>query len=57
MVGIHFRDKGDNDEDTLTLSIYEDVAICEEANGVAFRGNNHTKLTSINGGFSFEGLR
>ncbi|KAF7801702.1 hypothetical protein G2W53_040813 [Senna tora] len=41
----------------LTMYIYEDAAICEEANGVAFRGNNHPKLTSINRGITFEGLR
>ncbi|KAF7807944.1 uncharacterized protein G2W53_040105 [Senna tora] len=43
--------------DTLTICIYEDVVLCEEANKVAFHCSNHPKLTSINGGISFEGLR
>ncbi|KAF7814527.1 uncharacterized protein G2W53_028496 [Senna tora] len=42
--------------DGLTVSIYQNADICEESNGVAFRGNNFPIMTSLSRAIDFEGL-
>ncbi|KAF7807947.1 uncharacterized protein G2W53_040108 [Senna tora] len=42
--------------DGFTVCIYQKTDVCEESNGVAFRGNNFPIMTSLNRAIDFEGL-